>query len=132
MVHITDFYSTLVTLGGASLEQELPLDSYDMAEVIFEAGSSQRDEIIFEVSGSVRLPTIRKGNYKLIGEELYNIAEDPSEENDLAIANPEIVETLKGRVEASRQRAPPYARNEPAYDPGLTLDIWTTGKCNRS
>lgn len=119
MIHITDFYTTLVTLGRGSLEQELPLDSYNMAAVIFEAGKSQRDEIIFEVSGSVRLPTIRQGNYKLIGEELYNIVEDPGEENDLPIASPEIVETLKRRIEEIGKERPPMPNMSLLMTPAL-------------
>lgn len=107
LMHITDFYSTFVKLGGGSLEQERPLDGIDMSAVILEDASSSRDEIIFEVSNSVRFPAIRQGDYKLIGEELYNIIEDPSETQDLANEKPEIAAALKARVQAvGEERSP--------------------------
>ncbi len=46
----------------------------DMTETLFSGKPSPRKEIIFEVSGSVRLPTIRSVDYKLMGDMLFNIA----------------------------------------------------------
>jgi len=56
-----------------------PLDSIDMTETLFANAPSPRTEIIFEVSGSVRIPTVRDGDFKLMGDRLYNIASDPRE-----------------------------------------------------
>jgi len=98
LMHITDFYSTLVKLSGGSLEQKLALDGIDMTDVIFNNEKSERDEIVFEVSGSVRFPAIMKGDYKLIGDELYNLRLDPSEQKDLAASEPGVFEELKNRV----------------------------------
>jgi hypothetical protein len=45
--------------------------------------------------------------------ELYNIAEDPSEKNDLAATNPGKVEALKARIEAlAREAVPPLLVGE--------------------
>ena len=107
LMHITDFYSTLIKLGGASLEQERKPDGMDMTAVLLDGAKSKRDEIVFEVSGSVRLPSIRKGDYKLIGDELYNIVEDPMEQKNIAIDNPELVEKLKKRVTSVGNERPP-------------------------
>ncbi|MEM7369364.1 MAG: sulfatase-like hydrolase/transferase [Bacteroidota bacterium] len=98
MMHITDFYSTLASIGGASLEQDLPLDGMDMSQMILKGEDSKRSEIIFEVSQSVRFPAIRAGEYKLIGKELYNIETDPGEQTNVAAKYPEIVEKLATRV----------------------------------
>lgn len=106
LMHITDFYSTFVQLGGGSLEQERPLDGIDMSVVIVEGAASTRDEIIFEVSNSVRFPAIRQGDYKLIGEELYNIKEDPQESQDIAQAQPAIAQALKERVQQVGEERP--------------------------
>ena len=73
MMHITDLFNTFATLAGASLDQERPLDGKNMTNLLFSESMSPRDEIIFEVSGSVRFPAIRKGKYKLIGKELYDL-----------------------------------------------------------
>ena len=87
--------------------QPLPVDSVDMTNCLFCGGPSQRNEIIFEVEGSVRLPTIRRGDYKLMGDMLFNIADDPSESTDIAALHPEIVARLSKRLrEVSASRPP--------------------------
>lgn len=106
LMHITDLYSTFLTIGGGSLQQERPLDGMDMAEVILSESESPRQEIVFEVSQSVRFPAIRFGDYKLIGEELYNIKDDPEEKQNIAADHPTIVSRLKDRVEAVGKERP--------------------------
>jgi len=107
MMHIVDLYSTFITLAGASHKQKRPVDSIDMTGTLFEGKPGRRDEIIFEVSGSVRFPAIRLGDYKLVGKELYNIVTDPSEKEDIASRHPDIVSRLNKRVtEAGAQRPP--------------------------
>lgn len=107
MMHIVDLYSTFITLGGASHKQKRLVDSIDMTGTIFSGESAPRNEIIYEVSGSVRFPAIRQGDYKLVGKELYNIVLDPSEKEDIAAKHPAIVERLSARVaEAGTQRPP--------------------------
>jgi arylsulfatase A-like enzyme len=107
MMHITDFYNTFITLGGGSLEQARKIDGMNMTGTLFENKKSPRDEIIIEVSGSVRFPTIRKGDYKLMGKELYNIIKDPSEKNDIAAAHPQLVKELKARLTQVGKERPP-------------------------
>ena len=40
-MHITDFYSTLIKLGGASLEQERKPDGIDMTAVLLDGAKSK-------------------------------------------------------------------------------------------
>lgn len=98
LFHIVDLYNTFVELAGGTLQQELPLDGLSMLPSLFGKEKSPREEIIFAIAGSVRLPTILRGNYKLTGEELYDLAADPSEKNDIAAQHPEIVTELKARL----------------------------------
>ena len=107
LMHITDLYSTFTGLGGATLEQEQPLDGLDMTNVILNSAESPRDEIVFEVSNSVRFPAIRMEDYKLVGDELYNIVLDPEEKMNIATQHPEVVEKLKKRVESVGEERPP-------------------------
>lgn len=125
LMHVTDLYSTFVKIGGGSLAQERPLDGMDMTEVIFEGKESPRDEIIFEVSNSVRFPAIRQGKYKLIGKELYNILEDPSEQHDIARQHPDIVEKLRKRVEEVGKERPPMPDMNLLMTPALP---WVYGQ----
>ena len=119
MMFVADFFSTFITLGGGKHEQERPVDALDMTEMLFAGKKSPRDEIIFEVKGSVRLPTIRSGNYKLMGDMLFNIAEDPSEEHDLAAKHPDIVAKLAARLEEVGKQRPPLGDKPLLMDPPL-------------
>ncbi|MEM7396576.1 MAG: hypothetical protein AAF492_29955, partial [Verrucomicrobiota bacterium] len=80
---------------------------------------SPRTEIIYEVAGSVRLPTIRSGDYKLMGDMLYNLKDDPSEQNDIAAKHPEIVKQLAARLKEVGDERPPLGDKPLLMDPPL-------------
>jgi arylsulfatase A-like enzyme len=107
MMFIADFYSTFITIAGGDHKQERRVDGLDMTDMLFDGGSCPRDEIIFEVSGSVRIPTIRKGDYKLMGKLLFNITKDPYETTDVAAQNSQIVKELRDRLQAVDRERPP-------------------------
>lgn len=125
LMHITDFYPTLVNLAHGSVVQTLPLDGLDMREVIFDQSTSQRNEIILEVNGSVRLPAIIDGKYKLTGDELYNLEEDPGEKVNIAADFPEVAMSLKDRLANVGAERPPL----PALDLLMTPALpWIYGQ----
>ena len=103
MIHVVDMYPTLAALAGASPGKSKPLDGLDVWETISEGKPSPRTEIVYNIEpfrGGVR-----KGDWKLIWRsplppsiELYNIAQDPYEKNNVAAANPEQVVALKKRA----------------------------------
>ena len=106
-MHVIDFFSTFVNLAGAENSQERPLDSLDMTKTLLDGAESPRQEIIFEVTGSVRIPTIREGDFKLMGKLLYNIRKDPTETTDVAADHPELVKRLTERLaEVAKERPP--------------------------
>ena len=125
LIHIMDLYNTFITLAGGSLEQEPHLDGIDMTSVLFDGQKSQREEIIFEVSGSVRPPAIRKGEFKLIGGELYNIDVDPYEGNDISNDLPDVVAALKKRLDEVGQQRPPMPDMSLLMTPALP---WVYGR----
>jgi arylsulfatase A-like enzyme len=125
LIHITDLFSTFATLAGASLDQERPLDGKNMTNLLFSGSPSPRDEIIFEVSGSVRFPAIRKGKYKLIGKELYDLENDPSEKKDIAAKYPKIVKQLNDRVTAIGKERPALKGTNRLMTPALP---WVYGQ----
>jgi len=103
MIHVVDMYPTIVNLVGASTAKCLPLDGLDVWETIRAGKPSPRTQIVYNVepfrSG------IRQGDWKLVWRtplpaavELYNIAQDPSEKNNVAADHPEIVATLQKRA----------------------------------
>ena len=106
MMFVTDWFRTFIALADGETEQERPVDSFDMSAMLFGDETSPREEIIFEVSGSVRLPTIRRGDFKLMGDDmLFNISEDPAEQNNIAAEHPELIKELAARlVEVGKER----------------------------
>jgi arylsulfatase A-like enzyme len=104
MIHVVDMFPTLATLAGASGKKEKPLDGVDVWSAIAEGKPSPRQEIVYNIEpfrGGVR-----QGDWKLVWRtplpsalELYNIAEDPSEKNNLADKNPTKVAELQKRIE---------------------------------
>lgn len=107
MMHVVDLMPTFINLAGGSTEQDRPLDGLDMVDTLFAGTSSPRTEIIFEVSGSVRRPTILSGDMKLMGDKLFNILADPTESTDIAARHPALCKQLKARLaEFSKQRPP--------------------------
>lgn len=106
LVLIADFYPTLVRLAGGTLQQARRLDGMDLRALWFEGTPSPRQEIIFEVAGSVRPPTIRSGPFKLINHELYNLQDDPHETTNLANRHPKRVKELRTRLNLAAQERP--------------------------
>ena len=68
------------------------------------------------------LPTIRKGDYKLMGDMLFNIKEDPgfkNQKNDSAKEHPEIVRKLSKRLELMANQRPLFGDKPLLMDPPL-------------
>lgn len=119
MMFIADFYSTFITLAGGKHEQETVVDGIDMTRTLFANEPSARKEIVYEVKGSVRLPTIRSGDWKLMGDMLYNIANDPYEKKDVAGENPAVVKRLAARLAQVNKERPPLGDKPLLMDPPL-------------
>lgn len=132
-LHIVDWYPTLLKLAGAPLEQPQPLDGLDAWPTIAEGKPSPHGEIL--LNAAPHAGAIRVGDWKLIvraagatergdvgggetpeaplGEglgsapvvELFNLAEDPFEQHDLAAMDPERVDQLRTRYDAQASQA---------------------------
>ena len=103
MIHAVDMYPTLASLAGASTTKCQPLDGMDVWGTISEGKASPRTEVVYNVEPF--RAAIRQGDWKLIWRtplpqavELYNIAQDPSEKNNVAAENPEKVAALQKRA----------------------------------
>jgi arylsulfatase A-like enzyme len=138
-LHIVDWFPTLVNLAGGSLQQQHPLDGRDLWPVITAGKPSPHEDILINAmpnSGAIRMggwklvvnghitandlenAGVPKGGAKKEADssvELFNLTEDPYEQNNLAAQNPEKVRQLRARLEAYRAAAvPPKAENQPA------------------
>jgi arylsulfatase A-like enzyme len=104
VIHAVDVFPTLAALAGASTAKCKPLDGVDVWSTIAQGASSPRTEIVYNIEPF--RGAVRQGNWKLIvrtllpsSAELYDLAQDPSEKNNLAAGNPEKVAELRQRLE---------------------------------
>ncbi|HPB28391.1 MAG TPA: arylsulfatase [Acidobacteriota bacterium] len=113
LLHVTDWYPTLARLAGASTARCKPLDGLDVWPAIAGANPSPRTEVVYNVE-PFRC-AVREGDWKLVWKttlpqriELFNIAQDPSEADNLADRHPDIVARLQRRAnELATQAAKP-------------------------
>lgn len=119
-LHIVDMYPTLLKLAGARLEQALPLDGKDAWPTIAEGKPSPHEDILFNVTPANG--AIRCGDWKLVHNgsiganntgakveqnvfELFNLADDPYEKNDLSEKHPKKLAELKNRLQIYANQA---------------------------
>jgi arylsulfatase A-like enzyme len=115
IIHAVDLYPTLAGLAGASTAKCKPLDGMNVWDTIAEGKPSPRTEFFYSIEPF--RAGLRQGDWKLIWRtmlpssvDLYNLAEDPYEENNLAAAHPDKVAAMQARIEAaSKEAAKPMA-----------------------
>ncbi len=138
-MHVVDWYPTLVRLAGGSLEQPLPLDGKDAWPMLTEGAPSPHEAIL--CVQSPERGAVRMGDWKLIvngarpvpktkakarakaatspapkdGIELYNLAEDIGEQENLAEQEPERVAAMRRKLaELLKDAVPPGGAQEEA------------------
>ena len=112
LLHVVDVFPTLAGLAGASTTDGLPLDGLDAWQAISAGAESPRQEL----AHSRRV--MRVGDWKLLDtngasygrrwsstRQLYNIADDPYEETNLAGSEPAKVAELRARLAHHREAA---------------------------
>jgi arylsulfatase A-like enzyme len=120
MMHVVDLMPTFINLADGETQQERPLDGLNMVGSLLDGKPSPRTEIIFEVTGSVRFPTILSGDTKLMGDKLFNIRTDPTESTDIAAKHPALVKRLKSRLAMFSKQRPPLSAT--LGEPPLLMD----------
>lgn len=103
MIHAVDWYPTLIGLAGGQTTKAKPLDGMNVWPTISDGQPSPRTELVYNVEPF--RAAIRQGDWKLNWQtllpatvELFNIAQDPSEKNNLAEQNPDMVAALQKRA----------------------------------
>lgn len=115
-MHIVDWYPTLLKQAGASLRQPLPLDGLDVWPTLTEGKPSPHIEILHNLEPD--RGAIRRGDWKLVVTkpskrhqiqvelvELFNIANDALEKNNLAAEYPDKVQELMARLDYYAEQA---------------------------
>lgn len=105
-----DFYPTFLEMAGLPLIPEQHIDGESFLPLLKGETQLQRDAIFWHYphysnQGCTPGCSMRMGDYKLIlffeddHAELYNLREDISEQHDLAAQMPELVKTMRTRLE---------------------------------
>jgi arylsulfatase A-like enzyme len=104
-VQITDWMPTFCALAGHQPERDLKWDGANLWPQLAQ-GAKPAAHPIYTVAPGFRSRSFRVGNHKLVlhtkdkveKTELYNIADDPAERNDLAKQMPEKVAELQAAL----------------------------------
>lgn len=103
LIHAVDIYPTFASLAGASTAKCKPLDGVNVWGTIAEGKASPRTEIVYNVEPF--RGAVRQGDWKLVWRtllpfnvELFNLAEDPSQKNNLAAQYLDKVTALQQRL----------------------------------
>ena len=112
-VSSVDFFPTMLQIAGIEVPKNLTIDGMSFAPVL-QGNDIDRGAVYWHYphygnQGGSPTSAIREGDWKLIefyedGRlELYNLADDISEKNDLAAKNPDLVEKLHAKLKAWRK-----------------------------
>lgn len=128
----SDLYPTCLAAAGLPLRPNQHLDGHSLQPLFTGAASLGRKSLFWhfphynEHPSSVPSSVVRRGPWKLIetfdpeGVELYNLADDLGETNNLAAANPELAGELRRELDAWRQDVgAEMMRPNPDYDPSV-------------
>ena len=93
LICLVDLMATFANIVGYSLEEGMGEDSHDMLPVITSKEKGIRETLVmYDYQGRF---AIRKGYWKLVDDELYNLETDLEETNNVAAEFPDKVEELK-------------------------------------
>lgn len=134
ILHIVDLFPTFVALAGGNPEKPQSLDGIDAWPAIAHGAKLAERDIIHNVLDASGRGAIRRGNWKLIVQpkrifqtglpleenhlmaQLYDIAKDPFEQNNLAASHPNLVQDLWHGLKshgANLGDSSPYCEREP-------------------
>ncbi len=106
LVGQVDLVASLAALAGQPLPDHAGPDSFNLLPALLGESPNGRDHLVEQAGG---LLALRKGSWKYIPPrgkkgpaELYDLAHDLGETNNLATTRPELVRELDGRLEKLR------------------------------
>ena len=135
---MVDVMPTLLTLAGGHGSNDHPFDGKNVWPTLTEGKPSPHEDILINVE-PIR-GAIRKGNWKLVKiatlpgrTELFDLATDPGEQNNVAQQHPDIVQDLEARLMAyaKEQKPAEWIRAQPqflgaqgktVFDPDFDID----------
>jgi arylsulfatase A-like enzyme len=131
----TDFYPTLLEAAGAPLLPDQHKDGQSFVAALRDPAKTDPGRVLFwhyphwGNQGGIPGAAVRRGDWKLIDwfwrkpPELFHLANDPGERQNLAAKNPEVLADLQ-RVLHGCQAATKALMPHPNPDPKMPFDKW--------
>lgn len=148
VVAAVDLLPTVASLAGVRLPDDIQPDGEDLSQLWLGKTTSPRQkplhwEWLFNVQGAddgymPPMLAIREGDWKLLvnhnggGAQLYNIAEDPSETQDVAMRNPSEVKALTEKAQAWVKTLPPSPARDQAAASGKPVGSRPQGEASQA
>lgn len=121
-----DIFATAVAVSGATASREINLEGTNILPFLMaEREGAPHERLYWRSGGGVQF-AVREGDWKLVGNEsrgaeLFNLAADIGETQDVAAENPEVLTRLRAAYEAWNQhnirpifQSPPGAKQKAA------------------
>ena len=129
-----DLFPTLAKLSGAKIPAKVELDGRSLVPLLEKKDAGWEDRTLFVHVGrwekgkaaeaKYHTAAVRTARYRMVNPgrkseawELYDIAKDPGEKNDLAADKPEVIRDLRGRFDRWWDEVTPLLVNENAVGP---------------
>jgi len=128
LLTVMDLFPTLAAAAGVKPGNRLPFDGRNMWPAMEQGRLTRREEDIFfgSASDAAFNYAVFHGGWKLVRQisrksqaatnMLFRVEQDPSEENDLAAKNPDLVKDLAAHVDRWRALYPPDGIVDPKKD----------------
>lgn len=138
MHNMMDWFPTFADLSGASVPSDRPIDGEDISAVLLGKGKRQAQDLAYYSQRTAEIGAYRSGDWKLklpmerpyngrygyAGEPahgllLFNLKNDPGEENNLAEQQPKKVQELQQKIadfKKSLGPVPPLHKYKPPAD----------------
>jgi len=107
-----DVFPTILDLCGVAQPKGLPIDGLSLRRLLEGNSQGWPDRLIYTFNWQPSRPTdiypgaVRSQRYNLIdGNQLYDLTQDPGEQNDVSSQRPALVNELRSRYEEMFQQA---------------------------
>ena len=124
----TDLFTTAITLAGGTIPEDRPIDGVDLSAVLFDTGSSPREEMAYYRMGELfafrkgphKVHFVTEGRYGLPPERtehdppvMFDLRVDIGERYDISATRPEILTAVVAAAERYQDR---MTAAEPLFD----------------
>ena len=124
----TDLFTTAITLAGGTIPEDRPIDGVDLSAVLFDTGSSPREEMAYYRMGELfafrkgahKVHFVTEGRYGLPPERtehdppvMFDLRVDIGERYDISATRPEILAAVVTAAERYQDR---MTAAEPLFD----------------